>query len=426
MMIFYATGYLSDLLGITVVDHDRSVVGRFGDAAVRPGETFPPVTKLVVRQRGRRDPLVLPWSAVLSVSAEAVTLSAPIGEITPSSIEAGEVLLAEAVFDRQIVDVAGHRVVRVNDLKLGAVQGQVRLVAAAVGTRGLLRRLGLEGLALQIWGWLGRRPYERLISWEHVHSLDPVSQRLQLTVERDKLRRINPADLADILGELSALDRAAVVSRLDEQTTAAAMEEMDFDLQKSVLDSVEDERAADILEEIDPDDAADLVGELPKDRADQLLSLMEPEEASDVKELLKYPEDTAGGLMTTEFVSAPAGMTAQEAIGYLRRAGEQAETIYYCYVVDNRDRLIGVFSLRDLIVAPPTRVIDDFMVRDVITASPDTSHEDTAGLIARYNLLALPVVDEERHVLGIVTVDDVMDAVLPSRVKKQLPKAFAR
>jgi len=153
---------------------------------------------------------------------------------------------------------------------------------------------------------------------------------------------------------------------------------------------------------------------------------MEPDEASDVKELLKYPDDTAGGLMTPEFVAVPSGMTAQEAIGYLRKAGEEAETIYYCYVVDSENRLVGVFSLRDLIVAPPTKVIDDIMVRDVIAVSSDTSHEETAGLMARYNLLAIPVVDGERKVLGIVTVDDAIDAVLPVRLKKQLPKIFSR
>ena len=424
-MIFFAEAYLSELIRMNVVDRDGKLVGRLTDIAVRPGETFPLVAKLTVRRRGRRETLIVPWSAVRSVSTEAVTLNRPLADIPPGQTEEGELLLAESVLDKQIVDVEGHRVVKVNDLKLGSVHGQVRLVAAGVGTRSLLRRLNIEGLAIRVYSWFGRRPHERLISWEHVHSLDPISQQLKLDLERDKLRRLNPADLADILGELSALDRAAVVSTLDEQTTAAALEEMDYDLQRSVLDSVEDEKAADILDEVDPDDAADLVGDLPEERANQLLGLMEPEEASDVKELLQYPDDTAGGLMTPEFVAVPSGMTAQEAIGYLRKAGEDAETVYYCYVLDDRKRLVGVFSLRDLIVAPPTRVIDDIMVQDVVCVSPDTSHRETAGLIARYNLLAIPVVDEERRLVGIVTVDDAIEAILPSRLKKQLPKVFS-
>ncbi len=423
-MIFYSEGYLSELLRMNVMDRDGKLVGRVRDIAVKLGDTFPQVAKLILRARGRLDPLVLQWAAVRSISTEAIRLIQPQADLRPSGIEEGEVMLVESVLDRQIVDVEGHRVVRVNDLKLGAVHGQVRLVAAGVGTRSLLRRLNIEGVAIRLWGWFGRRPHERLISWEHVHSLDPTSRQLKLDLERAKLRRLNPADLADILGELSAFDRAAVVSSLDEETAAAALEEMDFELQQAVLDSVEDEKAADILEEVDPDDAADLVGDLPKERADQLLELMEPEEASDVKELLRYPDDTAGGLMTPEFVAVPAGMTSQEAIGYLRKAGEEAETIYYCYVLDVERRLIGVFSLRDLIVAPPTRVIDDIMVRDVMKVTSDVSHEETAALIARYNLLAVPVVDEQERLIGIVTVDDAIEAVLPGRLKKQLPKVF--
>ncbi len=425
-MIFFSEGYLSELLRMNVADRDGALVGRVRDIAVKLGESFPLVTKVVLRRRGRREPLILPWSHVRSVSTEAITLTHPRGELQSAPLEEGEVLLVESVLDNQIVDVEGHRVVRVNDLKLGAVRGQVRLVAAGVGTRSLLRRLNIEGIALRLWSWFGRRPHERLISWEHVHSLDPTSQQLKLDLEREKLRRLNPADLADILGELSALDRAAVVSSLDEETAAAAMEEMEFELQQAVLDSLEDEKAADILEEIDPDDAADIVGDLPKERADQLLDLMEPEEASDVKELLKYPDETAGGLMTPEFIAVPAGMTAQEAIGYIRKAGEEAETIYYCYVLDSDKRLVGVFSLRDLIVAPPTKAIDDIMMREVISVTADAWQAETAGLIARYNLLALPVVDEEKHLLGIVTVDDAIEAVLPGRLKKQLPKVFAR
>jgi len=418
-MIFFAEAYVSNLTRMSVVGRDGGLVGRLQDVAVRPGETFPLVTKVLVRRRGQREPLVLPWETVRSVSAEAVTLQ-------PTALEEGEVLLVAFVLDKQIVDVEGRRVVKVNDLKLGLVAGQVRLVAADVGTRGLLRRLNLEGLALRLWGWAGRRPHERLISWEHVHSLDPASQQLHLDLERTKLRRLNPADLADILAELSAPERAAVVSSLDDETAAAAVGEMEPALQRSVLESVGNEKAADILEEMNPDDAADVVGDMPREQASRLLGLMQPEEAADVKEVLQYPDESAGGLMTPQFVSVPAGMSAQEAIGYLRKAGQDAETIYYCYVLDPQQRLVGVFSLRELIVAPPTRAIDEIMARDVVAVTPQTSLEETAGLIARYNLLAIPVVDEERRLLGIVTVDDAIEAVVPAGWKKQLPRVFAR
>jgi magnesium transporter len=425
-MIFYAEAYLSELQRMSVLDRDGKLVGRVSDVAVRLGEVFPQVTKLLVRVRGRRDPLVLPWPVVRSVSTELVSLSVSRQQLPPAEIEPGEVLLDESILDRQIVDIQGHRVVKVNDLKLGMVQGQVRLVAVGIGTRSLLRRANMEGLALRLWGWFGKRPHEHLISWEHVHSLDQSSRQLQLAFEREKLRRLNPADLADILGDLSPMDRAAVVSSLDDETAAAAMEEMEFDLQKAVLDSVEAEKAADILDEIDPDEAADLVGDLPEERANQLLSLMEPEEASDVKELMKYPDESAGGLMTTEYVALPAGTTAQQAIDYIRTLGDEPETVYYLYVVDGQHRLVGVLSLRDLITAAPERMLDDLMVRDPIRVHSLDSQEEVSRLIARYNLLAVPVVSDGGELLGIVTVDDAIDAVLPTRWKKRLPKVFAR
>jgi len=409
-----------------VLDRDQQAVGRVEDIAVGLGETFPLVTKLVVRPRDRKQQLVLPWSVVRSVSREVVTLHLPKQQLQAAQLEPGEVLLEESVFDKQIVDVQGHRVVKVDDLKLGSVQGQVRLIAVGIGLRSFLRRLNLEGVALRLWGWFGKRPHEALISWEHVHSLDESSQQLQLDTERAKLRRLNPADLADILGELSPDDRAAMVSSLDEETTAAAMEEMEFELQRSVLDSVEAEKAADILDEIDPDVAADLVGDLPEERAQQLLSLMEPEEASDVRSLMKFPDDSAGGLMTPEFVALPAGLTAQEAIAYVRKVGDEPETVYYCYVLNGQRRLVGVISLRRLIVSPPEAKLDDIMVHDLITVAPLDSQEEVSRAIARYNLLAAPVVDSEGRMLGIVTVDDAIDAVLPTRWKKRIPKAFTR
>ena len=424
-MIFYAEAYLSDLMRMNVLDRDGEVVGRLRDVAVRLGDVFPLVTMLTIRRRGQRQPLALPWSDVRSVSAESITLLHHRNELQPGELGSDDILLSESILDRQIVDIEGRRVVRVNDLKLGSVQGQVRLVAVGVGTRSLLRRLNLEGLALRVWSWFGKRPHEHLISWEHVHAIEQTSQQLRLGLERDKLSRLNPADLADILGELNAIDRAAVVSSLDEETAAAAMHEMEFDLQKSVLDSVESEKAADLLEEINPDDAADLVGDLPKERAAELLSLMEPEEASDVKALLKYPDDSAGGLMTTDYVTVPAGITIQEAIDHLRKVGEEAETIYYCYVVENGGRLVGVITLRDLIITAPTQRIDDIMVHNLVMVPPNASQEQTAHLISRYNLLAIPVVDQEKKLLGIVTVDDAIDAVLPTRWKKRIPKVFS-
>jgi CBS domain-containing protein/sporulation protein YlmC with PRC-barrel domain len=422
-MIFFAEAYLSQLLGRTVRDASGETVGRVEDIIVGHNGAFPPVNKLVLRRK-RQDSLILPWSSVRSVSEEAMRLSASIDKITSSQIEEGDVFLAKAVLDRQIVDTHGRRVVKVNDLKLGAVGGQVRLIAAGVGTRSVLRRLNLEGLALSLCSWFGYRLKEHLISWEHVRTLEPTPQELELDIEGDRLRRLHPADLADIISDLHATDRVALVSSLDEETAAEALEEMESDDRAALLDSLPDKVGAGILEEMAPDESADLVADLSPQRADELLALMDEEEASDVRELLAYPEDSAGGLMTTEYVGVRAGLSAQQAIAHLREKHEDAEVIYYIYAVDDEDRLVGVMNLRDLILASPDTIIDTFMETNVIKVTPEAHQGQVAKLIARYNLLAIPVVDEAGKLQGIVTMDDAIDVVLPTKYKKRIPRAF--
>ncbi|NIM04225.1 MAG: CBS domain-containing protein [Armatimonadetes bacterium] len=422
-MIFFAEAYLSQLLGRTVRDLSGEVVGRLEDIVVEGDGAFPPVTKLVLRRK-RQDSLVLPWSAVRSVSEEAIRLSAALDKISPSQLDDGDVLLAKVVLDRQIVDTHGRRVVKVNDLKLGAVSGRVRLIAAGVGTRSILRRLNLEALALTVCSWFRYRFPEQLISWEHVRTLEPAPRQLELDIEGDRLKKMHPADLADIISDLHANDRVALVSSLDEETAADALEEMEPEHRAALLDSLPDKVSAGILEEMAPDQSADLVADLSPERADELLSLMDEEEASDVRELLTYPEDSAGGLMTTEYVGVRAGLSAEAAIAHLREKHEDAEVIYYIYVVDNVNRLVGVMNLRDLILAAPRTIIDTFMVTDVIRVAPEAHQEEIAKLIARYNLLAIPVVDKDGELQGIVTMDDAIDAVLPTKYKKRIPRAF--
>jgi Mg/Co/Ni transporter MgtE len=177
---------------------------------------------------------------------------------------------------------------------------------------------------------------------------------------------------------------------------------------------------------MDPDAGADLLADLPEDRAQALLELMEPEQAADLRRLLSYPEDTAGGLMTTEQVSIPSGITAGEAIELVRQQAKEIDPIYYVHVVDAEGKLKGVFSLRELILADPGTMVDELSPREVVTVTPETRQTDVAKLVARYNLLAVPVVDEQGKLLGIVTADDAIDAVIPTSWKKRIPKAFAR
>src|SRR6478672_10818369 len=343
--------YLSQAIGRPVLDADGEPLGKVDDLIVALGDRYPPVTGLVVLTDRRR--IFLPWSDVAEFDASGARLSTATIDITRFSQRPNEILLRADLLDKQIVDIDGRKVVRVNDLRLDDVDGMLHLVAVDVGAAGILRRLGIEG-GFRILARNLRLPTpERYIDWEDVDPVETSIASIKLRVPHAGLAELHPADLATIIDQLAPRDRAGVLASLDDEAVADAMEEMEPDTQVEVLEDLAPERAADILEEMSPDDAADLVADLDQDTRDDILRYMEPSEAREVQELLAYPEDTAGGIMTTAYIAVGANVTAGGAIDLLREWEPDAETIYYVYVTDDEDHLVGVLSLRDLIVAQP-------------------------------------------------------------------------
>jgi CBS domain-containing protein len=396
------------------------------DITVGMEEPYPVVTGLVV---SRRRELVIPWSSVRTFAAREVALRTTREEVERFKAAPEDVWLARDVLDKQIVDTDGRRVVRVNDLQLTESGGAMILVAADIGIRGILRRLGIEGLVKSLLRAFGRDLPMVLVAWNVV---DPVGREageraedaLRLRISGKRIAKLHPADIADIVEELGAKERHAVFASLDEEVAADTLEEMELEDQVSVIEHMDVERASEILEEMPPDEVADILADLPEDRAKEILTHMEKEEADDVQELLSYGEDTAGGLMTTEFVAVSDRLNAQQCIAELRRLEPDAESIYYVYVVDADEHLEGVLSLRDLIVARPRTPIRDIMIRDVVSVALETSSKEVAAVLSKYNLLALPVLDDDHRLQGIITVDDALDVVLPESVKRKLPKVF--
>jgi CBS domain-containing protein/sporulation protein YlmC with PRC-barrel domain len=334
--------------------------------------------------------------------------------------------LSRDLLDKQIVDTHGAKVVRVNDLQLSEVDGQLRLVGADVGLRGLLRRVGAEGLAERVVGLAGQKLPRGIIPWHLVETLAGSDANVRVTVPRTKLALLHPADIADIVEEMSVDERRAVFEELDIETAADTLSEVEPEMQASIVSDLDEERAADILDEMAPDEAADLLQDLPEERREELVDLMQKDEAADVEELLTYPEDSAGGIMTTDLIALPAELTAAAAIDRLRELQPDAELTYYLYVVDSQGRLDGVVSLRDLVVAKPATPISEIMDRNVLKVDATSPKEEVASLIAKYNLLALPVVDARRKLLGTVTIDDVVDIMLPRGWRKRSLRSIAR
>jgi CBS domain-containing protein len=416
--------YLSQAIGRPVLDAAGEPIGKVDDLIVALGSRYPAVTGLVVATDRRR--IFLPWSHVARFDASGARLSTPTIDITKFHQRDDEFLLREDLLDKQIVDIDGRKVVRVNDLRLDDVEGKLHLVAVDVGAAGLLRRLGMEGAYRILARNLNLPTPERYIDWEDVDPVESSIASIKLRVPHQGLAELHPADLAAILDKLAPRDRAGVLASLDDEAVADAMEEMEPDTQVEVLEDLAPERAADILEEMSPDDAADLVADLDQDVRDEILGRMERTEAEEVQELLGYPEDTAGGIMTTAYIAVGAHLTAAGAIDLLRELEPDAETIYYVYVTDDDDRLVGVLSLRDLIVAPPNTPIAEVMIDEPVAVGAYAGQDEVAEVVAHYNLLAVPVVNDDRRLVGIVTIDDAIDTVIPTAWKKRLPRVFGR
>ena len=422
--------FLTEILGAEVIDVRQRRTGTVRDLTVRVQEPYPVVTGLVV---SRRRQVTIPWSEVRTFAAATreVALRSTREDVERHQVDPHDIWLARDVLDKQVVDTDGRRVVRVNDLQLVESAGVMLLVGADIGIRGILRRLGLESAAKSLARLFGRDLPMVLVSWEVVAALGsapdaehPASDdAVRLRISGSRISKLHPADIADIVENLGAKERRTVFATLTEEIAADTLEEMELEDQVSVIEHMDAERASEILEEMPPDEVADILTELPKEQAERLLSLMETDEARDVEELLAYEVDTAGGLMTTEYVAVHEDLTAQQCIDELRRMEPDAESIYYVFVIDTEEHLKGVLSLRDLIVAQPATPIGSLMIRDVIAVRLDDSAEEVAAVLSKYNLLAVPVVDDEFHIQGLVTVDDVLDAVLPESVKRKLPRA---
>jgi magnesium transporter len=458
--------FLSTLLRRVVCDSNNQRVGALRDLYVSLHDVFPRVTALVVRPsllssgplagsangngsrgNGGNSPglfgqeIIIPWEQVASLEDSQIYLNVPAEKIAPlpSGGQAGDLRLARDLLDKQIVDTQGFRVVKVNDLKLAQVHDAARLVGADISLRALLRRLGAETPVAALSHILPLKLPERTITWNYVEPIETAEQELvgagaaaatngaaqtdsrlsgainvpavRLSVSHAKLAELHPADIADILEQLNLQEGGALLEELDTETAADALEEVDPVRQAALVSKLDPERASDLLERIAPDNAADILGELDEDEAERLLNLMPAEESQPIRELLRYDEQTAGGIMTTEALSLPASLTVEETLARLRSQNNSLEMVYYLYVVDEQRHLVGVVSLRQLVTSDPSTRLEAIMDPDVIRVHVNDDQEEVARVIAKYDLLGVPVVDEDERLVGLVTVDDIIDVL---------------
>lgn len=409
-MPFFSEFFFSTLVGKPVYTVDEKYFGEFRDFIVkRQNESFI-VTKARIRiGPGKR--VILPWRDVHSIEADPVSLKLKkkSDQIESLEYDETELRLKRDFLDQQIIDIGEHRVVRVNDLRMVAVKDELFMVAADIGFRGLMRRIGVEWFALWIANLFKRGVANNLIPSKFI---DPYPARLRhditLTVAQDEMKKMHPADLADIVTDLDLYERVSMLQSLPVDTMASTIAELDPEIRKQLMGKLKDDTLKKVLERLAPDAATDIVSELPKRRMHSVLDTMKSADAEEIRELMKFKEDTAGSIMNTEYVALKSTLTAKEALDELRKKGSQAEQIFYVYLVDTKGVLVGVISLRDLIFVDPDKILADMVKRELVYVHGKEHIDEVTEKFTKYNLIAIPVVTTKKRLKGVITVDDVL------------------
>ncbi|HEX5236752.1 MAG TPA: CBS domain-containing protein [Silvibacterium sp.] len=403
------TPTLTTMLGTPVTDMEGKLCGRVKDLAVATGADAGKIAGLVLKTR--KGSKLVPATGLRPTPSGALELRDG-AEIL--SLKGQEyIFLREDLLDRQIIDVHGRKVVRVNDVDLqwfeqGGLE-DLRVREVEVGMRGAVRRLLQGALPAGALDSIARRFPARVIPWEFVDviEVDP-ARRVRLNIEHERLAQLHPSDIADILEDLAPAEREAILTTLDEEVAAEALEEVEPKLQKSMMESLDSEVAAGIVEEMDPSAAADLLAELPESRSEAILEEMDPEERQEVEDLLVFREDSAAGRMTTEYVPVAKTATVADAIRALREFDGDIETITEIYLVDEARVLQGVVPLARLVLADAETRLDALADARFIACAASAHEQQVAELFDRYNLRALPVVDESGKLVGVVEADHVI------------------
>jgi magnesium transporter len=413
--------FLSSVLGKTVINPQGHEIGRLRDLVMVPGDDFPEVSHLLVQNKGRT--LSIPWKRVTLFNRLVITVTGSLQSIPDYRPREGDILMRRDILDRQIVDVNGAKVVRVNDLKLGSLKERLCVFFVDVGFRGLLRRMGYENFGEKIASLFKHQLPHYHISWEYVQLLEMNLFRLTLTVARDQLKEIHPADLAQIISNIPSGNIQAVLNSLDTETAGEAIHELEPELRSRVISQLGSRQASSILEEMHPDEAADVLGDLPEEKAQELLGLMDEKEAEEIQELLEHEEDTAGRLMNSQFIAISRDLSADETLQVVRMRAGEIDTIYYIYILDDQDQLQGVVSLKELLVNLPETKVPDFMTTAVKSVKVDATPYEVLEIVAKYNFVAVPVLDTDGKMAGVITVDDILELFIPSSLRRKRGKS---
>jgi magnesium transporter len=420
-MTSLTTFYLSRLLGCNIFDTRDNILGRIHDVYIRINPSSddnqsnnPQVIGFAVYVNGKNKDAVLDDLQIVKfgihykVQCQSMT-------IVNHNMFSDAVLLKESILDQQIVDLNGRKLVRVNDIRMVTIAAGTFVVAVDVGTEGLLRRLGVSMFFKKILKPFGGKIPSKFILWDDVETIDPDTFDIQLSQTRSKLNTIHPSDLADIIEDMSKNYQTPIFSSLDEEHAADVLEELRVKEQVHIIESLPLEKAADVLEKMPANEAADLMDHLEEDKTEQLLLEMEPEVSEEVRDLLEYPEGTIGSLMTSDILTFTAEQTVSEAIEQIKSEKPEMESLYSLFVVDEKNTLKGIITMRDLLIADPQIPLEGVMNTNLNCVNDYDGLDEISGIVSKYNLLAVPVINEHNELEGMVVIDDLFDELLGKR-----------
>jgi magnesium transporter len=410
---------LSELDGMKVLDAAGEEVGELVDVVATTTQDQPVVTAFFIdRDDGQ---LAASWAQIaeIDVDGERLLLGVPLEAVKAASLRPDELSLVDALLDNQALDMRRKTFVRVQDVVLEPVDDHLVVSGVDASSAALARRFGL--------GFISRRLPKRsgdFVPWADVNLIALRLSRLNFVESFAELAELHPADIAEIVGQVGPRERAAVLAALNANLAADTLQEMEEDLRSAALQEMPIDRAAKVLEKIEADEAADILAQLPDPLAQELLARLPDKREQDLRALASHPEHTAGSLMTTDFVMLPSKATAGKALEWIRSERPEQHMMTYLYIVDSEERLVGVVSLRDLVLAEPGDEVQSFMEDDLVEVTADVDEEEVGRVMTKYDLLAIPVVDDERRLLGIVTLDDALEAVVPDDWKQRLPRLY--
>jgi CBS domain-containing protein/sporulation protein YlmC with PRC-barrel domain len=419
-MTSLTTFYLSALTGKEVFGADGDAIGVIKDLLIStaPSGQNDPNQQLVIgiKLKINKETKFYSFKTFRVVKARemiSVTCSDLI-ELNNDEVVNG-LLLVENILDKQIVDLNGHKLVRVNDVRLATLPTGTFAVAVDIGIEGLLRRIGISIPIKRILSLFKVKIPAKYILWDDVQAIDFSNLNIKLSKSYAKLQTLHPSDLADILEDLGKKSSTSVFSALDEEKAADVLEEMETQTQIHIIESLPVNKVADVLEKMPADEVADILDDLEAEKAEMLLKEMDNESSQEVRELLEYPDNSAGSLMTTDILSFKPELTVDEVIKLLRIKKPEPSELYTLFVTEKNDELVGTFDLRDLVVAQPETSVSQIMKSEPVFLYDDQKIDDIAETISKYNLLAVPVVDQQNLLQGMVVVDDVVEDLINKR-----------